>query len=84
MVLISLLQPGMEEAQLRAPGEAIQCLCSLWTEGVLLGLRAFVLESTPGLIWVPSPSGRHGSVVVCVEQTSLQPLLDGCSGPSVW
>lgn len=49
MVLVSPLQPGVEEAQLRAPAEAGQCLCSLRTEGVLLSLTAFVLETAPGL-----------------------------------
>lgn len=49
MVPVSPLQPGMEEAQLGAPGEAAQCLCSLQTERLLLGLMAFVLEILPGV-----------------------------------
>lgn len=45
----------MEEAQLGAAGEAAQCLCSLQTEGVLLGLVVFVLEILPGVGRVPQP-----------------------------
>lgn len=48
VVPISPLHPGKDEAQLRAQGEAALCMCSLQTEGVLLGCMASVLEITPG------------------------------------
>lgn len=69
MVLVSPLQPGMEEAQLRAPREAVQCLCSLRAQGVLLGLTAFVLEIAPGLGGVPQPlvQTRFSAGMCCTD-----------------
>lgn len=69
----------MGEAQLGAPGEAAQCLCSLQTQGVLLGLYGFFWRSL--LVWdeSPSPWGRFSGSVHC---TDTSPPVDAQA--SLW